>query len=202
MSWVLVIWAAINFILFGVLLGYAWRVQRRSRETPIAFVATALVLVAGAFLVSSIQRIGIQVARTELLDASWEEFFLRDFQLLLSLVAMAAALYALTRVRSAVASLEDRERMLSVLTDKASSEIDVSTWSLTSRESHVLETIVAGQTSDQEIADALFISTATAATHVRNILKKTGLSSRMDLMLVGGRGSADGVRRTSETGEA
>lgn len=202
MSWVLVTWAAINFILFGVLLGYAWRVQRRSRETPIAFVATALVLVAGAFLVSSIQRIGIQAARTELLDASWEEFFLRDFQLLLSLVATAAALYALTRVRSAVASLEDRERMLSVLTDKASSEIDVRTWSLTSRESHVLETIVAGQTSDQEIANALFISTATAATHVRNILKKTGLSSRMDLMLVGGRGSADGVRRTSETGEA
>jgi DNA-binding CsgD family transcriptional regulator len=46
---------------------------------------------------------------------------------------------------------------------------------------------VSGETSDEQIAATLFISPATAATHVRNILRKARLTSRMDLMLVGAR---------------
>jgi DNA-binding NarL/FixJ family response regulator len=56
---------------------------------------------------------------------------------------------------------------------------------LSTREREVLAVIAAGRVSDQEIADALFISTATAATHVRNILKKAGLHDRRQLVLIG-----------------
>lgn len=186
MSWVLVPWVFANIVLFGVLLGYAVRLQRRWRSTSIRFIAIALVLVSGAFLVASVQRLGIQAARAGLVPADWEDFFLTEYQLLLSLIGTVAGVYAITRLRAGIRRLEDTQRMLSALTDKVPLDVDVSRWRLTARETEVLRTIVSGSTSDQEIAETLFISTATAATHVRNILRKTGLSNRLDLMLVGG----------------
>ena len=183
------VWVIVNLLLFSVLLVYAVPLQRRWRSTSMGFVATALVLVAGTVLVASIQRLGVQAARAGLVPAVWEDFFLTAYQVVLSLIGTAAGVYALTRLRSGIRRLEDGERMLSVLTENVPVDIDVSGWRLTERESQVLRTIVSGRTSDEQIAEALFISTATAATHVRNILRKTGLSSRMDLMLVGGRRS-------------
>ena len=56
---------------------------------------------------------------------------------------------------------------------------------LSMREQEVLAVIAAGRVSDQEIADALFISSSTAGTHVRNILKKAGLHDRRQLVLIG-----------------
>ena len=49
----------------------------------------------------------------------------------------------------------------------------------------MLAVIAAGKVSDQEIAQTWFISSATAATHVRNILKKAGLHHRRQLRLIG-----------------
>ena len=48
---------------------------------------------------------------------------------------------------------------------------------LSPREREVLLLLAQGQTN-QEIADALFISHRTSTTHVRNILNKLGLDSR------------------------
>jgi DNA-binding NarL/FixJ family response regulator len=48
---------------------------------------------------------------------------------------------------------------------------------LTQREREVLSLVVAGRT-DQQIADALFVSRRTATTHVANILNKLGVDSR------------------------
>ena len=50
---------------------------------------------------------------------------------------------------------------------------------LTAREVDVLRLVVAGQ-SNPQIADALFISPATARTHVSNILAKLGVHSRTE----------------------
>lgn len=186
MSWVLVPWVLVNIVLFGVLLGYAVRLLRRWQSTSISFIAIALVLVSGTFLVASFQRLGIQAARAGIVPKEWEDFFLSDYQVLLSFIGTVAGVYAITRLRSGIRRLESSERMLSVLTDNVPIDLDTSKWQLTARETEVLRTIVSGRTSDQDIAETLYISTATAATHVRNILRKTGLSSRLDLMLVGG----------------
>jgi DNA-binding NarL/FixJ family response regulator len=54
---------------------------------------------------------------------------------------------------------------------------------LSARESEVLKHVLEGKTSD-EIADLLFISVNTVHTHRRNILKKTGAGSIIDLIRI------------------
>ena len=52
------------------------------------------------------------------------------------------------------------------------------------REQEVLDLIRIGVLTDREIARALHIAPATAATHVQRILHKTQLHDRRDLMLL------------------
>lgn len=53
---------------------------------------------------------------------------------------------------------------------------------LTERELDVLRELTAGATNE-EIADKLCISVNTVRTHIRNLLNKTGFSSRLDLAI-------------------
>ena len=83
-------------------------------------------------------------------------------------------------------SLQRSERALAVMLGAFDPEaLDPQNLNLSSREQEVLAVIAAGKVSDQEIADTLFISSATAGTHVRNILKKAGLHDRRQLVLIG-----------------
>jgi DNA-binding NarL/FixJ family response regulator len=50
---------------------------------------------------------------------------------------------------------------------------------LSQREVEVLRLVATGK-SNREIADALYISLNTVATHVRNILTKTGTANRTE----------------------
>jgi DNA-binding CsgD family transcriptional regulator/tetratricopeptide (TPR) repeat protein len=54
---------------------------------------------------------------------------------------------------------------------------------LTDREAEVIRLVAAGR-SNQQIADALFITRKTASVHVSNILRKLGVSSRVDAAAV------------------
>lgn len=51
-------------------------------------------------------------------------------------------------------------------------------YGLTDREQEVLALVAAGR-SNREIADALYISTKTASVHVTNILRKLGVTNRV-----------------------
>ena len=138
MSWVLVPWVFVNIVLFGVLLAYALRLQRRWQSASIRFIATALVLVAGTFLVASVQRLGIQASRAGIVAEEWENFFLTDYQVLLSLIGTVAGVYAITRLRIGIRHLERSERMLGVLTDKVPVDLSKADWNLTARETEAL----------------------------------------------------------------
>jgi two-component system, LytTR family, response regulator len=68
---------------------------------------------------------------------------------------------------------------LSLKTNKLLDEFSM----LSKRESEVLKYVLEGKTSN-EIADTLFISVNTVHTHRRNILKKTGAPSVIDLLRI------------------
>ena len=99
------------------------------------------------------------------------------------LVLLAAVRWYLTPLMD---SLQRSERALAVMLGVFQPEaLDPRNLGLSTREQEVLAVIVAGKVSDQDIADSLFISAATAGTHVRNILKKAGLHDRRQLVLIG-----------------
>ena len=50
--------------------------------------------------------------------------------------------------------------------------------SLSPREAQIVAAVAAGYISDRELAEHLHIAPSTAATHVRNIMRKAGLSDR------------------------
>ena len=74
--------------------------------------------------------------------------------------------------------------VIEILTSRIPADVSIDELNLTSREREVVDVIAAGKMSDREIADALYISAATAGTHVRNILHKAGLHRRNDLLLL------------------
>ena len=99
------------------------------------------------------------------------------------LVLLVAVRWYLTPLLN---SLQRSERALAVMLGAFEpGSLDPQNLDLSTREQEVLAVIAAGKVSDQEIADTLFISAATAATHVRNILKKAGLHDRRQLVLIG-----------------
>ena len=82
------------------------------------------------------------------------------------------------------------ERLVSVLIDSPLVDVKASELKLTAREVEILEAMAQGNLSDDEIASAFVISPATAATHVRNILRKADLHNRRDLVLLYAAGRA------------
>lgn len=184
---VLAVWWAANLVLFAVLLVRSIRVIRRRASGPTRTLAITLFLIALVFVIGSIQSI-----TTELIDAGiFPEtigFHLAIWwQVSLSSVVTTVGLYGVLRLGNTLRRVESGENMIRVLTERIPLDVSVSEWRLTARELEVLELIAAGTLKDAEIARELFISEATAATHVRNILRKSGLSNRRDLMLVAGR---------------
>lgn len=112
------------------------------------------------------------------------------YWLLGPLDAVQATLCVLVGICGAVLALrhwcrvERAQAMVDVLTDRVPSSAGAKQARLSLREQEVLGLIRRGIISDAEIARTLQISPATAATHVQNILRKTRLHNRHDLMLL------------------
>lgn len=101
--------------------------------------------------------------------------------------SMLSGINALLVMREVGEPIRKAERMMVLLSSRVPDR-DLRELGLTDRELDVLGVVVRGRYRDQEIAEELFISKATAATHIRNILKKAELSDRRDLLLLGGIG--------------
>ncbi len=89
-----------------------------------------------------------------------------------------AALLRLGRVVS------ECEIVVEILMDRIPLDLSIEEIGLTTRELEVSQVIGTGRLSDRDIANALYISEATAATHVRNILGKAGFHRRNDILLL------------------
>ncbi len=177
----------INWVIFVSLFVVCFQIYRRARSETIRSLTLTFLLVLGVLIIGSTQRALLVATEAGVLPSGVRDTLLFEGQWILVAAGASFGVAGLTVIRRSLRRLERGERMVSVLTERAMLDMSVSDWGLTPRELEVLELIVSGSTSDDEIADSLYISPSTAATHVRNILKKAGLSNRKDLMLVGDR---------------
>jgi DNA-binding CsgD family transcriptional regulator len=135
-------------------------------------------------VVASVQDIGFQMTRLGWLSESVGVRFVTSIQALLViggfffLVPVLLILRLLTKEFARVEALSD------VLVNRLPPGVTIESAGLTRREIEVVGMVGAGYVSDREIAEQLTVSASTAATHVRNIMRKTGIRRRDDLALL------------------
>ena len=173
-----------NVILFGGLT--VWGLRRAVREVSprIRTLVWALVAVSVAFVLSSLTRLALIAIGLGWIPGRLGEFLDSGWVLVQSLLALGVGIFAVVVIRQAGRSLREADRIVSVLSERLLGETPLEDLGFTTRELEVLEVIARGTLSDREISNVLYISPATAATHVRNILKKSGVKSRRELVLL------------------
>ncbi len=141
-------------------------------------------VVSASFIVAGTQRLGLQAVEAGLLPDAARTFLLDIWQVVLVVLGSVFAWYALARCRHAFRMLDQNQRLVTVLTERIPLAGAISEWGLTARELQVVELLADGVLSDAEIAEQLYIAPSTAATHVRNILRKAGAHNRREIMLI------------------
>jgi DNA-binding CsgD family transcriptional regulator len=175
---------SVNLVLFAALAIWAVRYAVREELPRIKPLAWGVAVVTIAFVLGAVTRLLLVGVRLGWLDGRVSDFVLGDWHLIQSLVATALGLTGLVVARRMGGQLRQADRIAAAASDRLPDETDFDAMGLTPREFEVLEVVAGGKLSDIEIADQLFISPATAGTHIKNILRKAGVSSRRDLALL------------------
>ena len=171
-------------ILLIWLAASSFRLAGRIRTKQAKQQAYMLALVCTAFLVASLQRLGLQLVEADVLSEEMGRDLLRLIQLVLSVGALFLVIPALVILRRLTKAFAKAERVVTAVTEQALAEGPLDPSDLTPREIEVIELIADGVLPDEELAERLFISRSTAATHVKNILRKTGAKNRRELMVL------------------
>lgn len=181
-TYIIVMEGAATLLLIGVagwLATAAWRGPHGAFRVASAG-ASAACLIFGA---TSLQHLLQLATRDELASSGWEDMLLGPFsaaRVTLVVVTTSAVIVGLRHWTI----LGRAQSMVDAMTDRLPSEASASEAELSAREHEVLDVIRQGVLSDHDIGELLHISRATAATHVQNILRKTGLHDRRNLMLL------------------
>lgn len=175
---------AINAVLFAAFGVWAW-LQWRAEESPrIRMLAGALAVVCAAFVVGAVTRLAAVSVQLGWLDGRVADFILSEWHLVQSLGATALGLVGISVARRHVGPLKSADRIAAAVSHRLLNGNSLTEFGFTKREVEVLRAIAEGHISDAEIAEILFIAPTTAGTHVKNILKKSGVRSRRELALL------------------
>jgi len=183
----------VNTMAILAVLVMSIRLRRRERYVWVRRLWTIVNLACGALLLGSIQRLASHAVVIGWLPSSAGESLTGDLQLTQSLVVLVLLLGAFLTLRKLADSMEASERLTSSLLERVR-HVDPASLRLTKRESEVLALIGQGVTTDSDLAAELHVSASTVQSHVKSLLKKAELHSRMDLIalaiLVGSVGSS------------
>lgn len=173
----------VNALAFLTLLGLSFRFARRERSARVRRLWLIVGLASGALVVGSVQRLFLQAATLDWISDSTGLALLQEWQVLQSALVGVIAVAAFVIVRGLAVSMGASERIAGSILDRAG-HVDPAALNLTKREREVLAAIGEGLVTDAELSEALHISTSTVQTHVKSLLRKTGLSRRQDLLAV------------------
>ncbi|MGI9615659.1 MAG: response regulator transcription factor [Acidimicrobiales bacterium] len=146
--------------------------------------ASIVILLCGAALVSSIQDIGLQLTALGWVSASVGREFTTRAHIAVVLGGLVFLVPVLTILRRLTVEFARTEALTETLVGRLPEGVTIESAGLTQREIEVVNAVGAGNVSDRELATELTISPSTAATHVRNIMRKTGIKRRGDLTLL------------------
>ena len=183
MSVVVIVLIVINSLLFAGLGVRAFLLGRRAESPYLRALAWVVSAACGAFVLGALQRLAVQAVTAGWLPDVGLIEVTSSWQLLQSLLALGIAVAGFWALWRTWGPIGLSEQVASTLAGRLP-DVDLAECDLTARELDVVEVIRQGVLSDREIGERLFIAPATAATHVKRILRKTGLSSRRDLLLL------------------
>lgn len=140
-------------------------------------------MVSAALVLGSVQRAVLQASALDWIPDSVGATALEEWQTVQSLAAATLAIAAFFSMKKLADSMAVSERIAGSILDRVG-HVEPENLNLTRREMEVLATIGQGLVTDAELSDALHISPATVQTHVKRLLRKTGLNRRQDLLAV------------------
>ena len=174
-----------NVLLSVGLITVALRSRRASTVPRTRLLCSALAVAGGALLVTVAARLAARLVKIDVLPASFNWLFDAWWYVVISSLTTILLVGGVWLAARVIAQLERVETALATLVDRLPHEVRGSAAALTPREREVLTVMAGGNLGDGDIAGELFISPSTAATHVRNIMRKADLHNRRELMLLG-----------------
>lgn len=171
----------INGAIFGYLVVESTLNWRREESPRVKRLWLTVSLVSGALLVGAVQRMLLQGATAGWLSSRVPEDFLTEWQVIQSIIVGVLAVSAFVNIRKVADSMLTSEAIVGTMMSRASG-VNLSSLNLSACEKEVLALIGSGVVSDQAMADQLGIAVSTVQSHVKSLLKKTGLGKRYDLI--------------------
>lgn len=184
MAVVLTIVVVTNGVIFTALAAWAARTAMRDPSPRLRTVSWALAAVAVAFVLGAVSRLAALAVRQGWLPGTVGDFLISEWVLVQALAATGLGVAGLVVARRVVEPIRAADRIVAALADRVPKDVNVADLGLTARELDVIAVIAAGKLSDREIGEELYISPATAGTHIKNIMRKAAVSSRRELALL------------------
>jgi DNA-binding CsgD family transcriptional regulator len=181
--------AAAVLLLSTVAMGLVIAARRAPRG-PFRALSLGGAAVCLLLVIASLHHLLLVAAHMGLLAPHWVDWLLGPLAAIQATLDVFVAVFAVVLARHYWHRVGRAHTMVDVLTDRLPSDAHARQARLTAREEEVLNLIRKGVITDHEIARALHISRATAATHVQRILRKTLLHNRRELMLLPPRSAA------------
>ncbi len=173
----------VNTALFVAMAILSFRYRRREQSQRMRTLWLIVALLSLVFVVGSVQRVLVQASFSGWISRSISDFAESNWQVVQSLIVASLTIAAFVAVRGLASSFALSEDVAQSVLVRVG-HVQIEDLNLSPRELEVLEAIGSGLVTDIELCEALHISKSTVQTHVKRLLRKTGLDSRNDLVAV------------------
>lgn len=171
----------VNSLAFIGLFIASIRFYRTDTSQRVRRLWMVVALASAALVLGALQRLLLQAGALGWISPPSQAHLIGDWQVVQSMLVAGLAVGAFVIIRGLARSIAASERIAGSILDRVS-HIDPSALALTQREQEVLSSIGNGLVTDADLSAALHISPSTVQTHVKSLLKKTGLNRRQDLI--------------------